>query len=196
MTAPSRPMSSRKRRFLIAGLCGIVLVLGGGYLTLRWIGNLAFPRETTDIRRYGEVMKQWSASGLVSEFPPTVPSNARNVHFAAFPGPLQAAAYIQLRIQLPPDEIRQIEARLKLATSRVYAGGGMYEHYNRDPKMNVPTTDFHTADDPKTYEFPEHYRRYVLEATDHGGGSWNNGETRGVAVSTDANEVIYWAEIW
>ena len=79
---------------------------------------------------------------------------------------------------------------------RVYAGGGKYDHYNFDQKTNVPTTNFHTADDPKTYEFPEHYRLYVLEATDRSGGSWDNGETGGVAVSTGVNEVIYWAEIW
>lgn len=69
-------------------------------------------------------------------------------------------------------------------------------HYNEDPKNNWPTTAFGTSDDPKTtLEFPAHYKLYVLSAKDRG-GAWNHGETRGAAVSTTTNEVIYWADSW
>ena len=164
-------------------------------LAFHILGAISWPTEVTDVCKYPGLLKDWKSSGLARHFPPVVPSQATNVRLAAFPGFLQSGAYLQLRMQLPADQVRQIEAQLQQATTRAYVGGGIYEHYNRDPKNNLPTTSFHTADNPATtFDFPAHYTLYVLRSRD--GGNWNHGDTAGTAISTMANEVIYWAESW
>lgn len=187
----------RRRRSILVGLLGVVLVAGGVFVVLRLLAALVLPPSvTTDVGEYRGVLKQWSASGLVGHFPPAVPPQASGVRFSSFPGFLQGGGHIQLRVRLPIDEVRRIEARLRQAASHAYAGGGKYDHYDGDQETVLPTTSFHTADDPaERHAFPGHYTLYVLHAEDHG-GEWNHGETRGTAVSSVANEVVYWAESW
>jgi hypothetical protein len=187
----------RRSRVILACTVAVLLAIGGGYAARRWLAtSFGPPEETTDITAYESTLKQWSGSGLVSHFPPSVPARAQNVRFAAFPGFLQGGAYIQLRMQLPASDIEAIEDQFKKATTRVYVGGGFFDHYNEDQKNNLPTTTFHTSDNPKTtFDFSTHYKLYVLSAKDHG-GSWNHGETSGAAVSTTTTEVVYWADSW
>lgn len=99
-------------------------------------------------------------------------------------------------MQLPANEIEAIESDLEEAATHIYVGGSKYHHYNEDKKNNVPTTQFITADSsPPPYEFPDHYKLYVLVAKGDGGW-WNHGQTSGAAVSSSTNEVIYWADSW
>jgi hypothetical protein len=165
----------------------VLAAASAGYAGLRWVWRASFPEETTSVAAYASTLKQWSSTGLVSHFPPSIPPNARNVHFAALPKFLQGGAYIQLRMQLPASEIAAIRNQLKNATSQVYKGG---------EKTSFPTTDFRTSDDPKTtFEFPNHFDLYVLSAKDRS-GDWNHGQTSGAAISTTTNEVVYWADYW
>lgn len=176
----------------------MLLSIGAGYAGLRWLAStFGPPEETTDVAAYVSTLKQWSGTRLVSHFPANIPPHAQKVRFAAFPGFLQGGMYIQLRMQLSAGEIAAIEEQLKEATPHVYAGGGIDDHFNEDPNNNLPTTMFRTADNPKApFEFPEHYKLHVLSAKDRSGGSWNHGETSGVAVSSTTNEVVYWADYW
>ena len=185
-----------RRQVILVGTVAVLVALGIGLAGLYWVRSTFDASETNDVAEYPGWLKRWADSGLVSHFPPSVPPHARNVKFAAFPGILQAGAYIQLRMQLPADEVAAIQAQLEQATTHVYAGGGMFDHYNRDTQNNWPTTVFRTADDPQTtFYFPEHYTLHVLSAKDRG-GNWNHGDTSGIAVSTTAGEVIYWADSW
>ena len=192
-----RPLSPLVRRTILISTVTVLLAVGAGFVGLYWLAkSFGPPEETTDVAAYGTTLKEWFSSGLVAHFPANVPPQAQKVRFAAYPGFLQGGAYIQLRMQLPAGEIEAIEDRLKKATTHVYAGGGFFDHYNEDQKNNWPTTTFRTADNPKTmFDFPTHYTLYVLSAKNPG-GSWNHGETSGVAVSTTANEVVYWADSW
>jgi hypothetical protein len=75
----------------------------------------------------------------------------------------------------------------------------LFDHYNEDPKNNVPTANFHTADAAPFggVAFPNHFTLYVLSAkSTTGAGSWNSGENSGIAISTSTNEVVYWAGTW
>jgi hypothetical protein len=188
---------SHRRQVIIISVIAVLLAIGAGYAGLRWLASSFDPTgATTDVAAYASTLKQWSGSGLVSHFPATVPPQAQKVRFAASGGFLQGGAYIQLRMQLPLSEVQAIEDQLKKATTHLYAGGGFFDHYDDDPKNNWPTTTFRTSDDPKsTSDFPAHYTLYVLSAKDHG-GSWNHGETSGVAVSKTGGEVVYWADSW
>ena len=164
--------------------------------SLSWLGcGFGPPDKITNLADYPSTLQEWSSTGLVAHFPASVPPQAQNVRFSALPGYLQGGAHLQLRMQLPADEVAAIEARLAMATTHVYDGGGVYDHYNKDQDNNWPTTSFHTADNPRTSsDFPTHYKLYVLSATNR--GSWNHGKTTGAAISTKLNEVIYWADSW
>ncbi|MEA2600000.1 MAG: hypothetical protein QOF89_992 [Acidobacteriota bacterium] len=100
-------MKPRTRNILIVIACAILLILGGGYIALRMMWN-SMTRTETDPGEYSAVLKQWSASGLVSQFPREISSRARHVRFSAFPGFMQGGSHIQLRMQLPADEIRRL----------------------------------------------------------------------------------------
>jgi len=178
-------MSFRHKLIFIylPSLVAMVLILGLGYTGLSWVACSAFPDETTDVAAYTNTLKDWSATGLVSHFPLSVPPHAKNVKFAAHPKILQGGTYIQLRMQLPADEIAAIEKQFE-KTATVYDG-------------SYPPPSFRTSDDSKaTLDFPSHYTLYVLSVKDHTPPSWNHGEKNGAAVSTADNEVVYWAEAW
>lgn len=174
-----------------------VLLIGGGcYLVLFAITSSMFPSETTDVSEYTTILSQWQQSGLINHFPPAIPACASDVRLSFFPGFLQGGAHFQIRMKVPPSELKVIETQFRQLTSHQYKGGSFFDHYNDDQQNNLPTTSFHTADDPsQTYAFPEHYTLYVIHAKDRG-GNWNHGETCGVAVSIRIGEVIYWAESW
>src|SRR2546425_4313348 len=108
----------RRRTCIILAL---FIVLGGGYLALRWmfLSMWPMPKVITDVRGYAAVLKEWSESGLVNHFPAVVPAQAGDVRFSAYPGGLQAGAYIQLRMQLRAEEVRQIELQHKQAATQV-----------------------------------------------------------------------------
>lgn len=65
-----------------------------------------------------------------------------------------------------------------------------------DPQLlNDPPSDrFRTADDPADRTFPAHYRVYILDAVNR--GAWNHGHLHGIAISTETNEVVFFAESW
>src|SRR5689334_17824108 len=137
-----------RRRVLLVAVTG-VLIAWAGWVFVVWLAVvIGLPFETTSVWTYRTVLKQWSETGLVKHFPVAVPAQAKNVRFSAEPGFLQGGAHIQLRMQLPAEEIASIQAKLQGATTRVYSGGGRHEH-------DVPTTTFHTGG---LYEFPSHYR--------------------------------------
>ncbi len=200
-------MTPRARNALVIALCATLLSVGGAIIAVRMISTGLEPKEATDPGEYGAVLKEWSTSNLVSQFPRTIPPQARNVRLSAFPGFLQGGAHIQLRMRLPADEIREIEARLRQSTKYPYTGSG-------------PETAFYTADPGRSHKFSERYKLYVLQADEHLGTTgeswdhgrfsgdriklspgkqerfWNHGDSSGVAVASDAGEVVYWAESW
>ena len=189
MESGSKISSKKVRGIWIMVCCAIVLVLGGGYWGLCHIWARGWSVETTDVKKYGEVLKEWADSGLGGHFPRDVPTQAVAVHFAAAPKVLQSCAYVQLRVRLPAEEIRQIEAQFKKEAIEA-------QFTDLELGTYVSPPMFCTADDPKArVEFPRHFTLYVLQATDLG-GKWNHGKTRGVAVSTSTNEIVYWAEYW
>jgi hypothetical protein len=180
----------------------ILLAVGVAYIALPVVFKVALePKETTDVGEYRAILRQWSASGLVHQFPASIPAQARNVRFSASPGFLQGGAHVQLRLRLPADEIRDIETQLRPMAKAVLSGSTTLEQFDKELKdhpdhPSLPPTVFYTSE--TTRSFPAHYRLYVLQARNGGGKgfAWNHGDTAGTAVSSTAGEVVYWAERW
>ena len=156
-----------------------------------------FPEPVTNVRKYKRCKRQMPRS-LVTHFPNSVPESATDPVFYYAPGMLQASTILQLRVYLPEREILELTESLEDAVA-VYEGGGrMFDHYNEDQDNNLPTTAYRTArksDGVDALGFPEHFTMYVLSAKGRQSG-WNHGTTTGIGISTETNDVIYWAEAW
>jgi hypothetical protein len=144
---------------------------------------------------YLHVREQIGDSELIRHFPPTVPDNATNVKFAYFGGFMQSGAYIQLRLQLPQDEIAKLSKEYHSKAKYMFIGGNKSDHANKPD--GVPTTNFYTGD-TEDGSFPENYETLVLNAKPEGTSDfkWNHGQSYGVVISLENSEIIYWAEDW
>jgi hypothetical protein len=177
----------------------IPLALIAGYVLLFLTIRLAcFPVSHTSVWRYGRDLKEWKKTGLVEHFPQDLPASAKNVRFSSFPGFLQGGGWIQLRLELPTPEIRRIYEDATNSAKQYHDGGNSVTLVNRQ-NDGLCSTDFHTSGTTDG-DFPEDYRVFVFDAVAyHTNGvhlGWNHGRSRGVAVSTQRNDVVYWAERW
>jgi hypothetical protein len=61
----------------------------------------------------------------------------------------------------------------------------------------MPTTSFYTSGS-KDHSFPNDYEIMAFDALPKEGEhrNWNHGQSHGVAISTQLNEIVYWAESW
>ncbi|NET40272.1 MAG: hypothetical protein F6K19_51470 [Cyanothece sp. SIO1E1] len=165
------------------------------FLALLVVGCDPFPGEIRSVGRYVS-SKAFFADKLISHFPTETPDVSSDPVFSFSPGALQGGAWIQLRVKMDPSDIQELNRKLENETKHKYQGGSFFTHYNLDEDNNLPTASYHTRrKDNDAREFPQHFTLYVLHADDSG-DEWNHGETCGIAVSRETNEVIYWAESW
>jgi len=177
------------------------ILLGVGVLGVLWTAGVvvlsaqvwSFGIVLTNPARYEEVR---GSVGPNSHFPKRIPAHARGVRFSYWPGPLQASSHLQLRMQLPPDEIAAIVARARQQGVMEYRGG-------EQAPDGSPTTGFFTKDGARGLRHPDHVpfpSSYLIlqfgEPTEREPGAWNHGAIGGIAVDKDAGEVVYWAEAW
>lgn len=148
-------------------------------------------KPVTDLSRYTEIKNEWQAD-LVGHFPKQAPEGAV-FHF--HPGFLQGGASLQLKVEVAAAEARRaLELHSKQALAKAQ-GGNTNTHQNET--KGLPSTFFYTGS-TKGEAFPEDYTILILKAEAHGGeeAPWNHGESTGVAVSTQRNSIVYWAEDW
>jgi hypothetical protein len=157
----------------------------------------SFPHETHRLGKYPEPLAAWDR-GLVGHFPTAIPADASLKKFSHFPAFLQGGAHIQLRLRLPPEHIRQLYTRFATQRTKSFFGGDINRHMNE--KEGMPTTFFSTGD-TDDHSFPTDYEVMIFdsvlpESERPPGFGWNHGRSHGVAISTNRNEIIYWAESW
>ena len=148
-----------------------------------------------DSSQYYEVRKQLGDSELIKHFPDSIPSNATNVVFYYFGGFMQAGASLQLRIELPKDNIADLQNVYHSKAKYIFYGGYNNDHANMPE--GIRTTSFLTSGTDQ-YLFPDNYEILVLDAQYLGstGFEWNHGFSYGVVISLEESEIIYWAEDW
>jgi hypothetical protein len=155
------------------------------------------PEITTWVWRYPHILKHWKTSGLADHFPAQLPASATNVRFSSFPGFLQGGAWIQVRMTVPAVEAKAVfDTSTELA--RYTQDGGSSYTILESSKVSLLSTRFYTSGS-RNREFPEDYRIFVYDAQPSRKGenpSWNHGMSRGVVVSLQRNEVIYYADRW
>jgi hypothetical protein len=178
----------------------VFAILGIAFLAL--IGCVTFvyfsmPHVTHRLGKYPELLAAWDQR-LVGHFPTGIPADASLKKFSHYPGFLQGGAHIQLRLCLPPEHIRQLYTQFATQRTKSFFGGDSNRHMNE--KEGMPTTYFATGDTDGR-SFPTDYEVMIFdpvlpESERPPGFYWNHGRSHGVAISTNRNEIIYWAESW
>lgn len=180
-------------RFVL-GLIGLVVIAFVGLMIFVW---LMLPRETNNLRKYHGLRAHWDQE-LIAHFPYPIPKSATLRKFSHFPGFLQGGAHIQLRLAMPPKQIQELYERFLQKRTKSFYGGNTNMHMNE--KDGMPTTFFKTGDIDRM-SFPDDFEIMIFdtvfpESERPEGHYWNHGKSHGVAISTNRNEIVYWAESW
>jgi len=134
---------------------------------------------------------------LVSFFPEDCSENVAERRFSYSPALMQGGEHIQLKVALSTEEINDLIDKYRNDSIATYKGGNKNTHSAVDPF--IPTTFYYTNDTDEN-TFPFSFETFVLYAksceTKDCGFEWNHGDTSGVAIDTQNNIVIYWAESW
>lgn len=152
------------------------------------------PGQITDVTRYAEIRDSFEGSVLVEHFPDTIPSTATETNLDYLPRLMQGGSHFQLRLTLPPEQIRDLYSHFDAIAEYRYMGGASPHNTLTD---KIPATRFHTSGTDDT-SFPDSYGILVLGA-EAGGSSefkWNHGHSYGVAIDISTSEIVYWFEYW
>jgi hypothetical protein len=129
---------------------------------------------------------------MTAHFPLEIPNEARDVdmHYSVEPS---GCFTWQVRMKLPPTQIREIKDRFRPAAKLKYVPGrddnSINEEYNLDYRLRFSNYVLYW-DEIKDRSFQEHYEILVLEDTS-GMGNYKSCNY-GVAIDFSASEVFYW----
>lgn len=153
-------------------------------------------RTVTDVNDYGRIRNEmWRWPELIRHFPAIIPADAVETAFYYKPLYPQGGGAIQLKFSLPAQEIERLSSRLSASAKASYDGGDLNEHQKQPG--GLATTHYFTGGSPSGRRFPADFKVIVIESKgDRDGSPLNHGESCGVAVSTQRNTVVYWAETW
>jgi len=186
-------MNKRNKRILN----GCIVALAIAFVAFAVLSNIIMSSVSktlkegiTDVSSYPEIKASWPTN-LVGHFPAKAPHGAV---FYYQPGFLQGGSSLQLKVTMSPIDIAGEVSRISSRILATYHGGNVNTHIKLT--NGIPTTFFHTSG-TSDQSFPDDYEIMVIEANDHHGGlAWNKGSTAGLAVSTQRNTIVYWAESW
>jgi len=165
--------------------CGTILAIAVLVFGIALCRVLLPKSPVTDCSKYPKIRASWP-SHLVAHFPASLPPSAV---FYFHPNYIQSGSSIQARVPMSQEEGVSLLTKYSsnaLAIYQVYQGCVLATN-------GIPTTVFYTSGTTDR-EFPDDYCVLVLSAETH--YQWANGQSAGIAVSTQRHEVVYWAESW
>lgn len=188
----------RLSRLLISALVGFLIF--GLYIWLK-IPSF-FPLTSSQEWRYHQIVGAHSGYPLLNHFPAEIPKEATKMRFYFQPGVMQGGTTFQLRLALPRSTIADLDQTYSKLKTKSFWGGDINWHMSG--KDGMPTTFFHTNDNAETYEnrlFPPDYEIMIFdplltESERSQSRLWNHGQSHGVAISRQRNEIVYWAQWW
>jgi hypothetical protein len=139
-----------------------------------------------DVNQYETIVQSYDPK-LTQHFPPQIPGNATEVKFYYEPAFLQGGSYLQLRCKLPAGEIAALLDRYLPIAKEVRSGN------ETGFNAAIPLTSFYGET-----QLPEDFRILILGGEPYKTNpvDWNHGYTYGLAISTQRQEVIYYADYW
>lgn len=176
---------------------GGIGIVGGGFLLSRTVNRQEKSSVVSNISDYKIIRNQiWLNPQEISHFPTEIPADAQVKGFIYSPASATGGSALQLRLQKSPSQVRELLSHYRQIAQAKYYGGHTNEHLNR--VRGLPTTFFYTGNHEGDNAFPASYEILVLGTKDEGitGFPWSHGHSYGVAINTQAAEIVYWAEVW
>jgi hypothetical protein len=140
----------------------------------------------TNPLHYNDCLKAWDTK-LIAHFPQHIPANATKTSFYFLPGFLQGGSIVELSCVLPESDVDAVIKKYARVAEQTESKLAAYAH---KPEISLVHLDEKTDVDPQAFQM------YVLDAEPYMPSSWNHGYFYGVAVSTQDNRVIYFAQVW
>ncbi len=178
-----------------------VIALMGFLALILFTCSLFHPSEKHSLSAYPGLMARHHRN-WAKHFPTEIPADATLKKLCYFPGVGQGGWYLQLRLLLPPERIRELYIESAQQRTKSFFGGNCDSHIRMADSM--PTTNFYTADDYQGTghpSFPADYEIMVFdpimtasEKQRYRGRDYVF--SHGVAISTQRHEIVYWAHAW
>jgi hypothetical protein len=167
------------------------VLLAGLFLLNGAIGCALSARPERHPADYREVLRflGYPETVWLQHFPESIPENTRNVSFRWDKGFLQSPLAVQLRHELPGQEIRSllIHNREKVRSLPESSSKNHKPYLAKVPSMPP------CAGETEARQWPEDFEMLVFHYKKTG-GDWAETFNYGVAISIERNEIVYWAE--
>lgn len=173
--------------FIVPGVLLTLAAIVFAYFTNGIVGYIvASTTPIFDVNQYEAIVQSYGPK-LTPHFPPHIPSDATGVKFYYEPAFLQGGSYLQLRCRLPADEIAALLEQYLPIAKEVRSSNEMA--VNND----IPLTSFYGE-----MQLAGDFRILILGGEPYKTNpvDWNHGYTYGLAISTQRQEVIYYADYW
>ncbi|MGE5608321.1 MAG: hypothetical protein ACM359_03625 [Bacillota bacterium] len=196
-------MKRRVRWPLSAALVALLLLLLAARIAYVFYGSSSASADVTDPGRYQAILNDLGYPTptklnvpTIACFPPAIPAAATNVRFFFRPSFFQGGTQLQLRMNLPAEEIAAVLGRIEPYAKDIQAGGAKWDAANA--RHGLPSACFRDSSNTgfAVEGLPADFKVFVLGAKDSSPPSWNHGYSYGVAIRDKSNEVIYWLEDW
>jgi hypothetical protein len=160
------------KRLILATV--IVLLLSGLAIAV-WVLQSFSLSPDTSVDHYPRVLRTLRSDGwpYIAHFPSSIPAAATGIHFFFQRSWGQGATELELRFNLPSDQVDAIEREVSPQAIAAPSPSASW------PMMRPIAPGFHTL---------------VLGAAATSNG--NKGQSHGVAINKATSEIIYWAEEW
>ena len=180
----------------MVGCAAAVVVAGLLVLGFMDMGLMMVIESTTpviDVAQYEEVLKSYGYPDetILSHFPARVPSEATRVSFYFLYGYLQGNSRFELRCALPASQVRSILDEYTPLAVWVGPDPGPGSSPEGTRLAVIP---FRNAENTDYERLPDDFQVLILPTGREDAEQWGYG--RGLAVSVDRNEVIWWATWW
>jgi hypothetical protein len=178
---------ARRQRWLWRSLGVLLTLLLTVFVAFINVFGYAFIEATkpiTDLEQYAGVRSRFGDADYVQHFPLDIPPEAIEAQLYYQPGSFQGGMTLQLRLVLPEEAWRRVEAEYKPQTQYQFSAEDVNSQEFELP-VAVPRWQFSHAD---TTQFPNTYTILVLSTPEDLIFSY------GVALDATSSEVIYWAK--
>jgi hypothetical protein len=184
----------KRKKILQSAILMVILAFIGLclYMSIRFSIERRPIGEIDDISRYAEIRNQYQ--GIMQHFPEPLPADATEVKFHYHPSFMQGGTVIQLRLQLPKNQVEKLTdeyyqtATLILHNGNVVKGGS--------DEGGIPHPQIWVQEDTKGFEKGSFTFFLHEEPLGEENFLWNHGTTYGVMINQEEQVVIYWAEEW
>ncbi|MEN3941730.1 hypothetical protein WJU23_10590 [Prosthecobacter sp. SYSU 5D2] len=174
------------------------LALGLGFLVSFGNAMAEVSQVQTSLKQYQRIReKYYSGSGLDDHFPEQIPADAKNIRFSFLPGFLMGGSHLYLQYETTPEALINIQT---LAENQRNPACDLAGHIPGVPEINQFNRPFDLGSKPHTERLGKDFDVYFFDndfpEMRKDEWVWNHGQSHGIAINTQSNEVLFWAEDW